>query len=385
MTRRDFLYSSSSAASAAFLPTASAYAGAANAKPIDAAAFDATRKFAKLPISNVAYVERGRGVAALFVHGYPLNGFQWRGALERLQAHRRCIAPDVMGLGHTETPEGQPISPATQAEMLAMLLDSLQVDSVDLVANDSGGLVSQVFVAKYPHRVRTLLLTNCDVDQNSPPPLFLPLIDLAKKGTLVDRFIVSQLNDKQLARSAKGLGGSVYLSRSPHRRDDRNLLQTHRRNSAEEGADAGVHGFAGHQSAGRDPRRSAPMEGTRANRVGPQGSDLPSRVSGVARQNAARFARRSKAGRCESVLSRRDARRHRGRGPGAMGYLALEAEAVDISQTILKNTSGSKKLLHLRVQPRSDGGFTLGCCKANRLSHTHFERSRSETTCACPS
>jgi pimeloyl-ACP methyl ester carboxylesterase len=153
-------------------------------------------------------VERGRGVAALFVHGYPLNGFQWRGALERLQAHRRCIAPDAMGLGHTETPEGQPISPATQAEMLAMLLDSLHIDSVDMVANDSGGLVSQVFVAKYPHRVRTLLLTNCDVDQNSPPPLFLPLIDLAKKGTLVDRFIVSQLNDKQLARSAKGLGGA---------------------------------------------------------------------------------------------------------------------------------------------------------------------------------
>jgi pimeloyl-ACP methyl ester carboxylesterase len=208
MTRRDFLYSSSLAASAAFLPTTSADARAANTKTIDAKTFDASRKFANLPISNVAYVERGHGIAALFVHGYPLNGFQWRGALERLQAHRRCIAPDVMGLGYTRTPEGQTISPATQAEMLAQLLDSLHIDSVDLVANDSGGLVSQVFVAKYPHRVRTLLLTNCDVDQNSPPPLFLPLIDLAKKGTLVDRFIVSQLNDKQLARSAKGLGGA---------------------------------------------------------------------------------------------------------------------------------------------------------------------------------
>jgi pimeloyl-ACP methyl ester carboxylesterase len=212
MTRRDFLYGSSLAASAAFLPTTSAHARATNAKLsaklIDAKTFDASRKFANLPISKVAYVERGRGIAALFVHGYPLNGFQWRGALERLQAHRRCIAPDVMGLGHTQTPEGQTISPATQAEMLAQLLDSLHIESVDLVGNDSGGLVSQVFVAKYPHRVRTLLLTNCDVDQNSPPPLFLPLIDLAKKGILADRFIVSQLNDKQLARSARGLGGA---------------------------------------------------------------------------------------------------------------------------------------------------------------------------------
>jgi pimeloyl-ACP methyl ester carboxylesterase len=208
MTRRDFLYRSSAVAGVALLPGSPAHGGSAHTTPIDAKTFHASRKFANLPISNVAYVERGRGLAALFVHGYPLNGFQWRGALDRLQAHRRCIAPDVMGLGYTQTPEGQTISPETQAEMLAMLLDSLHIDSVDLVANDSGGLVSQLFVAKYPRRVRTLLLTNCDVDENNPPPQFVPLIDLAKKGALADRFIVSQLNDKQLARSPKGLGGA---------------------------------------------------------------------------------------------------------------------------------------------------------------------------------
>ena len=65
-------------------------------------------------------------------------------------------------------------------------------------------------MAKYPWRVRTLLLTNCDVDENSPPPQFRPFIEEAKKGTIVDRFIVPQLNDKQLARSAKGMGGLAY-------------------------------------------------------------------------------------------------------------------------------------------------------------------------------
>jgi haloalkane dehalogenase len=208
MTRRDFLYGSSVAAGAALLSQTHAYADTTHVKPIDANAFHASRKFADLPISRVAYVERGRGLAALFVHGYPLNGFQWRGALERLQAHRRCIAPDVMGLGYTQTPETQAISPETQAKMLAMLLDSLHIDAVDLVGNDSGGLVSQLFVAKYPQRVRTLLLTNCDVDENNPPSQFLPFVALAKKGTLADRFIVSQLNDKQLARSPKGVGAA---------------------------------------------------------------------------------------------------------------------------------------------------------------------------------
>jgi haloalkane dehalogenase len=221
MTRRDFLYGSSAAGGTAYLLGTAANAGASDVQrraktaqpsvqPIDAKAFHATRKFADLPVSRVAYVERGHGLAALFVHGYALNGFQWRGALERLQVYRRCIAPDVMGMGYTQTPEGQVISPETQAEMLGMLLDSLHIDTVDLVANDSGGLVAQLFLAKYPHRVRTLLLTNCDVDENNPPPKFVPFIGLAKQGLLVDQFIVPHLNDKQFARSAKGMGGLAY-------------------------------------------------------------------------------------------------------------------------------------------------------------------------------
>jgi pimeloyl-ACP methyl ester carboxylesterase len=177
---------------------------------VDTAWYQQSRRFADLPMSRVAYVERGRGPAALFLHGYPLNGFQWRGALERLHVHRRCIAPDVMGMGFTQTPATQRISPDTQVTMLASLLDALRVDTVDLVANDSGGLLAQLFLARYPRRVRTLLLTNCDVDENSPPPQFVPFIEQARKGTFVDDFIVPQLKDKALARSAQGMGGLAY-------------------------------------------------------------------------------------------------------------------------------------------------------------------------------
>jgi haloalkane dehalogenase len=207
MRRRDFLnISSGMMATVALGPSEFAR----KKERIDVAWYRRERRFAELPVSRVAYVERGRGPVALFVHGYPLNGFQWRGALERLHGHRRCIAPDVMGMGFTQTPEGQMISPVTQAIMLAMLLDTLHVDAVDLVANDSGGLVAQLFLAKYPQRVRTLLLTNCDVDENSPPPQFSPFIEQARKGTFVDDFIVPQLKDKDLARSAKGMGGLAY-------------------------------------------------------------------------------------------------------------------------------------------------------------------------------
>jgi haloalkane dehalogenase len=176
---------------------------------INSAWYRRKQRFVDLPMARVAYVEFGHGPAALFIHGYPLNGYQWRGALERLHRYRRCIAPDMMTLGYTEVPAGQPITPHVQVEMLAALLDKLKVRDADLVGNDTGGLVSQLFLAKYPKRVRTLLLTDCEVDENDPPISVLPLKALAKKGLFVEKVIAPQLADKTLARSSLGFG-SVF-------------------------------------------------------------------------------------------------------------------------------------------------------------------------------
>jgi hypothetical protein len=94
--------------------------------PLNAMAFHAARQYAKTSFGKIAYVEDGTGDAALFLHGFPLNGFQWRGALERLAAHGRCIAPDFMGLGYTEVADGQSVAPDAQVAMLASFLDSLR-------------------------------------------------------------------------------------------------------------------------------------------------------------------------------------------------------------------------------------------------------------------
>ena len=207
MNRREF---SKAAASVMATAAIGKHVFAQATETVDAAWYAQNRRFVQLPMARVAYVERGSAPStALFLHGFPLNSYQWRGALERLGKYRRCIAPDVMGLGFTEVPSSQTITPATQVKMLAALLDRLNVHDVDLVGNDSGGLVSQLFVAAYPHRVRTLLLTNCDVDKNSPPAEFVPLINLAKKGLFVKTVLVPEIADKNLARSAGGLGG-VY-------------------------------------------------------------------------------------------------------------------------------------------------------------------------------
>lgn len=218
MLRREFIEMAAGAlAAGALAGCASRVAGgdvtasaAAAREPMDGAAFHAARRFAETDFGKIAYVERGAGDAALFLHGFPLNGFQWRGALDRLSAHRRCVAPDFLGLGYTQVAEGRSVAPDAQAAMLAALLDRLGIRAVDLVANDSGGAVAQLFVTQYPQRVRTLLLTNCDAENDCPPPALLPVIELAKKGEFVNQWLAPWLADKALARSAEGLGGQTY-------------------------------------------------------------------------------------------------------------------------------------------------------------------------------
>ena len=184
----------------------------ARAKEMKAAEFHSTRKFVSTDQGRIAYIERGKGPAAIFLHGFPLNSFQWRGVIPQLSGLRRCIAPDFLGLGFTEVGDRQSVAPPAQVDMLAELLDKLSVSTTDIVANDSGGAIAQLLVTRWPQRVRTLLLTNCDTEPDSPPAAVLPVIKLARAGKFADEWLVHWLSDKSLARSEKGLGGQCYAN-----------------------------------------------------------------------------------------------------------------------------------------------------------------------------
>src|SRR5882724_3045597 len=99
MNRRQLLKAGGSAFGAAAL------FGFARRKPpgtvstMEASAFETERRYVETHFGRIAYVERGSGKAAMFLHGFPLNSFQWRGAIERLAPYRRCVAPDFLALG----------------------------------------------------------------------------------------------------------------------------------------------------------------------------------------------------------------------------------------------------------------------------------------------
>jgi pimeloyl-ACP methyl ester carboxylesterase len=171
---------------------------------------DRERRFLDTPFGRIAYIDRGDGAPVLLLHGFPLSSFQWRGVIDRLSPGRRCLAPDTMGLGYTEVAPGQGVTPADQVQMLNAFLDRLGIRKVDVIANDSGGAVAQLLLVAHPERVRSLLLTNCDVEPDSPPAAVLPIIDLARSGTYPDLYLEPWLRHKDVARSANGLGGMCF-------------------------------------------------------------------------------------------------------------------------------------------------------------------------------
>ncbi|HEY9343776.1 MAG TPA: alpha/beta fold hydrolase, partial [Inquilinus sp.] len=151
------------------------------------------------PSGRIAYAEAGAGPVALFVHGVLLNGHLWRHQLAQLSDIRRCIAVDLLAHGDTEIAPGQDVSVTANAVMLREFLDALGIDQADLVGNDSGGGIAQIFAANHPERVRSLALTDCDAHDNWPPEAFKPFLAMAAAGRLRGA-LEAMLADKDVYR-----------------------------------------------------------------------------------------------------------------------------------------------------------------------------------------
>jgi pimeloyl-ACP methyl ester carboxylesterase len=157
------------------------------------------------PSGRMSYAEAGSGPVALFVHGVIMNKHLWRRQLAGLSDIRRCIAVDLLAHGDTEIDPKQDVTVTANANMLREVLDALKIAKVDVVGNDSGGGISQIFAALNPDRVRTLTLTNCDTHDNWPPEAFKPFVEMTIAGGL-SATLNAMLTDKAIYRSPGALG-----------------------------------------------------------------------------------------------------------------------------------------------------------------------------------
>jgi len=171
---------------------------------MDVSTFTAHRRSLQTPAGEIAYAEFGSGPAALFVHGLGTNGLLWRNAIESLSDTSRCIAIDLPL--HGATPARDDMSVTALAQVVADLCDGLGLTQVDLVGNDTGGAVAQIFAATHPDRIRTFTLTNCDSEGNFPPAEFASFVELARQGGLAESLTGQPVTPETWVASPFGAG-----------------------------------------------------------------------------------------------------------------------------------------------------------------------------------
>lgn len=124
--------------------------------------------------------EAGAGEPIVFVHGALVNANLWRKVVPILSPDFHCVTLD-MPLGSHELPvPGADLSPYGIADMIAEAVEALGLDQPTIVANDSGGGLTQIALGRHPELAGRVVLTSCDAYDNFPPTFFKVLLAPAR-------------------------------------------------------------------------------------------------------------------------------------------------------------------------------------------------------------
>lgn len=103
----------------------------------------------------------GSGHPVLMIHGSGPGvtaWANWRLNLPALAEGFRVVAPDCVGFGYTERPDGICYTRDVWLRHLLGVLDTLGIERADIVGNSFGGSMALALAAFHPERVRRLVL-----------------------------------------------------------------------------------------------------------------------------------------------------------------------------------------------------------------------------------
>lgn len=109
---------------------------------LDREAYPFLLRRAPLPDGGLSYVDVGDGAPVLLSHSTPTWSFEWRHLVRALAPDHRCVAPDHLGFGLSDRPDGADYSPEAHARRFAAFADRLDLRDVTLVIHDYGGPIA---------------------------------------------------------------------------------------------------------------------------------------------------------------------------------------------------------------------------------------------------
>ena len=128
------------------------------------------------------YEVHGDGPPLLLVAGLASDVSSWQTVLPALSEHFRVIIVDNRGIGRS-VPEDAPVSVDLMADDCAALIDHLGYGPVHVLGHSMGGFTALSLAARYPDRVKKLVLAATGEKSSSRNTLlFSDLADLYERG-----------------------------------------------------------------------------------------------------------------------------------------------------------------------------------------------------------
>jgi pimeloyl-ACP methyl ester carboxylesterase len=98
--------------------------------------------------ARMRYLRAGSGPALILVHGLLGYSFSWRYTMPTLAPYATVYAPDMLGAGFSDRPEGLDHSMRGTAQRLLRFIEGLGVSSFDLLGTSHGGAVAMMAAAE---------------------------------------------------------------------------------------------------------------------------------------------------------------------------------------------------------------------------------------------
>lgn len=190
------------AASFVYLRPLSVYIGA---RKLYLKAIGIDGEFVRAGGHRIHYLAGGEGPPLVLVHGVAMSAEDWAPVLRRLTRTHRVYAPDLLGYGDSDKPQGADYCVATQAAVVRDFMDAMGLREADVMAVSMGGWVALKFASEHPQRVRRLvlvssaglahetILTESSFSTNTIPELRASLALQSDRAGLLPTFVLRDL------------------------------------------------------------------------------------------------------------------------------------------------------------------------------------------------
>lgn len=137
--------------------------------------------------SHMHYLRCGEGKPILLLHGMPGSSFMWRSVLPGLAAEGCCIAPDLIGVGHSGVPDSS-FSVQEHIRYVEAFIEALHLEQVLLVVHGWGSVIGLDIASRHPERFRGVVMCEAHLRPTyRNRDLTLPMQELLKDLSEADR------------------------------------------------------------------------------------------------------------------------------------------------------------------------------------------------------